>query len=100
MTATPQGLQTPGLDLRTAFAKKYGVSDYVPLKKRRKSGFTPTLPTTTYRKQIEEYQRTLLLHGFTARELVDFGAYPDPNAKLTNLTNNIQFIIPIEFEDW
>ncbi|CZR51059.1 uncharacterized protein PAC_00934 [Phialocephala subalpina] len=83
MAAQPQGV-----DLRTPFAKKYGVSQVAQLSQLRKSGFTPTLPVNEYNSRLERHQRTYLLHGFTARELVDLGAYPDPNAKLTDLQSD------------
>lgn len=38
---------------------------------------------------IEKQQRKML-YGFTARELEDNGCFPDPNAKLRKLSNQIQ----------
>jgi hypothetical protein len=38
----------------------------------------------------EKIQREELLNGFTARELQGYGCYPNPNAELHKLTNDIQ----------
>ncbi|KUJ22649.1 uncharacterized protein LY89DRAFT_306821 [Mollisia scopiformis] len=88
-------------NLPTPFAKKYGVDPQLsPLKK---SGFTPTLPPSIIPKnaglfldpRTERYQRKIL-KGFTARELDDLGAYPDPNAKESTLNNLIDGILKVE----
>ncbi|KAE8440623.1 hypothetical protein EG329_007025 [Mollisiaceae sp. DMI_Dod_QoI] len=106
---TPQRIQQD-LNSRTPFARKYGVD--LIFSAFQKSGYTPTLPhsiipintnkATASNETIEKHQREYLLNGFTARELTDYGAYPDLNAKPSTLRNPIDFrgksisMVPIE----
>ena len=63
------------------------------------SGYTPTEPASIIpfteaeeddRRNIDNYQKGNLLKGFTARQLVELGVYPDPNTQSISLTNPIQ----------
>lgn len=50
----------------------------------------PNAPVTNRDKTLEAMQRAVFYKGFSARELVDIGAWPDLNAVPSTLTEYIE----------